>query len=93
MQDVFADWADDLQDLTLGQIGYAVELSRKESMPPNIGDFIKRAKEYRPDDEMLKLPRKFTQEEKERNRKRVESLAKTLGMKLAAHGRHQANAG
>lgn len=67
MELVFSDWAEDLGELSIGQIKHGIELSRKQVHPPNLGEFITLAKQYTPElvPESNRLGRKKTEEEKQ----------------------------
>ena len=77
LQDVYADWADAMQGLSLGAINYGIEISKTGEHPPSQGEFVKNCKGYKPA-ELLKIECKLTSEQREANRQRIADIAKNL---------------
>lgn len=75
------DWRKDLENCSLGQIGYAVEASRKEQHPPNIGLFLDFCKRFNPEQPKA-IERKFTDEEMSANRERAKNLMKITARRV-----------
>jgi hypothetical protein len=48
MQDVYLDWAEALQQFSLGAINHGIKLARVEAHPPSQGEFINFCKQYLP---------------------------------------------
>lgn len=85
MQDVCADWQEDMQDLTVGAIAHGITLSKASPHPPNLGEFVNHCKAYRPPEStVLQLDRKFTVEQIEANQKRIADMVAMLKMSKQA---------
>lgn len=78
LQDVYQDWADEMQNLTLAAINHGIDVSKKNEHPPSQGEFIANCKTFRPDNQVLKLESKLTEEQKEINKARIAEMVKTL---------------
>lgn len=83
MKLVYEDWAESLSDFSLGAIGYAIEKARSMKHPPNQGEFRELCREYKSAEPVLQLPRKFTPEEKAKNRERIADISKMLASSKA----------
>jgi hypothetical protein len=79
LQDVYADWADNMQGLSLGSINHGIEVSKVGDHPPSLGEFIKNCKGYQPA-QLLKIECKLTQEQREDNKRRIAEIAKKLSL-------------
>lgn len=60
MPEVYLDWAEALQDYSLGAIDGAINLSRAEQHPPNQGEFIIHCHRYKPPLIELRLEKPVT---------------------------------
>ncbi len=78
MQAVYQDWAESLENLTLASINHGIEVSGNAPHPPSKGEFIANCKTFRPDNQVLKLESKLTEEQKEINKARIAEMVKTL---------------
>jgi len=79
LQEVYADWADAMQGLTLGSINFGIECSKLNEHPPSQGEFIKNCKGYQPA-QLLKIECKLTQEQREENKRRITEIARKLSL-------------
>jgi hypothetical protein len=77
LQDVYADWAERMQGLSLGSINYGIEISKGGEHPPSQGEFINNCKGYKPA-ELLKIESKLTPEQREANKQRIADMVKNL---------------
>jgi hypothetical protein len=85
MNAVYEDWAADLDEFSLAAIGYAIEVSRKEVQPPNVGEFAKRCAAYvPPQTNVLRISKKITPEEQEANKERLRVIKEMLAKKMSA---------
>lgn len=48
MQDVYQDWAEALQNCSLGSINFAINQSKLENFPPSQGSFLSYCQQYKP---------------------------------------------
>ena len=78
MRDVYQDWAGSMQNLSLGAIQYGIEQSKKETHPPNQGEFIKHCSGYRASAHVFKIESKLTPEQIAKNKLRIAEIAKNL---------------
>lgn len=86
MQDVYEDWADELQGCSIGAIKFATETAKKELLekPPTQGQFIAFCKKYQPVGNVHRLAHRLTPEQLEANKKRIAELAAGLIKKKSA---------
>jgi hypothetical protein len=80
LSEIYQDWADDLGDFSVAAIGYGVEIARRQEQPPNLGEFMQLCRDYKPQDNLLKISRKLTPEQIEANRRRIRAIAEMYGM-------------
>lgn len=78
MTSVYQDWADAVDDFTLGAINFGIEASKADPHPPNQGEFIAHCKRYNPNASVLRLDSKLSQEQIEKNRARIAEIARSL---------------
>ena len=78
MNDVYADWAESLQGLTLAAINHGIEVSTNDPHPPSKGEFLNHCKTYRPQNIVLQLESKLTAEQKALNQKRISDMINEL---------------
>lgn len=83
MQAVYADWADELKNLSLGAINHGIKVSGAGEHPPSQGEFIANCKGYKPS-ELMKIESKLTPEQREANRQRIANVAKNLSRTKSA---------
>lgn len=80
MEDVYQDWAEAMQDLTLNAINHGVIESKSGQFPPSQGEFIANCKLWKGHEGVKRLEHKLTHEQIEINRSKVaELVAKFLG--------------
>jgi hypothetical protein len=84
MQDVYQDWAEAMQQLTLGSINYGIEESKKNVHPPSQGEFIAHCKRFNSQSNLLKIESKLSPEKMEDNRKRIAEIARRMARSKAA---------
>jgi hypothetical protein len=84
MQAVYADWAEAMQPLSLGAINFGIEQAKKEAHPPSQGEFVKHCADYNPNQNVLKLESKLSDEQIAANKERIAALAKQYATKAAA---------
>lgn len=48
MELVYSDWAESLQEYTLGAINNAIDLAKQQEHPPSLGSFASLCKAYKP---------------------------------------------
>ncbi len=77
MQELYADWAEGMQDLSLAQIDHGIKVSKTFEFPPSQGEFISYCKQYIAP-EPLKIEHKLSAEQLERNRRRIREMAEML---------------
>ena len=77
MDDVYADWAEALQDFTLQSINGAIIASKTCKNPPNQGEFMELCKQFKPA-QLLKIEHKLTPEQMAANRARLAQIAEML---------------
>jgi hypothetical protein len=66
-----------MNEFSLAAVNHAIEQSSLMEFPPNLGQFVKHCRDYVPPaDDTLRLTRKFTDDEKARNKQRVQELMK-----------------
>ena len=83
MQEVYQDWADAMQDISLGAINHGIKLSKQQPYPPNQGEFIAYCQTYKPSMPLM-IESKLTPEQIEENRKRIAGIAAMLAKGKAA---------
>ena len=83
LQDVYSDWADAMQGLSLGAINFGIEISKGGEHPPSQGEFVKNCKGYKPA-ELLKIECKLSLEQREANKRRIAEMVKNLAKGKAA---------
>lgn len=80
MQSVYADWAESMQEYSLGAINHGIEQAGDLQHPPSKGEFKILCQCYKP-----KLPpmidHKVSPEQLEKNRLRIAEIARTLAAK------------
>jgi len=75
MQMVYQDWAESMQDFSLGAIRYAIEKSGNMPHPPNKGEFIETCREYAPkQNNVFRIGHQLTPEQQQKNRERLNGL-------------------
>lgn len=77
LHEVYADWAEAADGLSLGAINHGIELSKKNQHPPSQGEFIENCRLYKPALPTM-IDCKITPEQLKANRKRIADIAKTL---------------
>lgn len=77
LQEVYADWSEQMQDFSLGAINHGIEVSKKGDHPPSQGEFIKNCRGYKPP-EFIKIGVKLTPEQIEKNKQRIAEIARNL---------------
>ena len=82
MQEVYADWAEELQDFTLGAIAHGIPLAKALPHPPSQGEFKDLCRTYRPPVPLM-IGKQITPEQLEKNRQKIAELAATLARKQA----------
>lgn len=85
MQEVYADWADALQNCSVGAIQYGIFLAKSEQSrdPPTQGQFVAMCKKYVPEVNHNQLDHKLTPEQMEANKKRISEIAAEFARKNA----------
>jgi len=83
LQDVYKDWAESMQELTLGAINHGIEESKKSENPPNQGEFIAMCKTYK-SAQLLKIGKNLSPKQIEKNRARIAEVAAMLARSKAA---------
>jgi len=85
MNDVYEDWADALQNCSIGAIQYGIYLAKSEQSrePPTQGQFVAMCKKYVPEINHNQLDHKLTPEQMEANRKRIAEIAAEFARKNA----------
>lgn len=84
LQDVYQDWAEAMQSLSLGAIEYGIEQSKKDAHPPNQWEFIKHCAGYNPNPNVQKIESKLSPEQIAANKERIAALVKRFAVKAAA---------
>jgi len=84
LQEVYQDWAEAAQSLTLGAINFGIELSKQQPHPPSQGEFIAHCKRFNPACNVLKIERKLSPEEIARNKARIAKIGKLLAARKSA---------
>lgn len=78
-------WAEKLEEFSLGAIGYAIDKSLEKDFPPNIGEFMFFCRDFKPPvDNILKITKKLSEEDKARNRERLKKISEMLAKKVTA---------
>lgn len=77
LQEVYADWAEQMQEFTLAAINHGIEVSKQDGHPPSQGEFKKNCRGYKPP-ELLKIGVKLTPEQIEKNKQRIAEIARNL---------------
>ena len=77
MQDVYLDWAESLQSVSIAAIDHGIREAKKEQFPPSQGEFVAHCRTYKPA-ELLKITSKLSTEQIEINRKRIADIAAML---------------
>lgn len=77
---VMDDWADDLNDMSIGQIKHAIEICRNKPMPPNLFEFKDACRVYSPNknSNLFAIGRKRTEEEREIAKKFMAEINKRI---------------
>ena len=79
-QEVYADWAESMQEFSIGAINHGIEAAKNLQHPPSQGEFKTLCKGYKP-----KLPpmieHKVSPEQLEKNRVRIAEIARNLAAK------------
>lgn len=83
MQAVYADWAEELQSLSLGAINHGIAQSKALAHPPSQGEFKALCQSYKPAMPIM-IDCKLTPEQVEANRQRIAKIAETLAGSKAA---------
>lgn len=77
MQAVYADWAERMQDLSLGSIDFGIKVCGDMPHPPSKGEFFNACRGYNPP-QLLKIESKLSPEQREANKQRMADIAKSL---------------
>jgi hypothetical protein len=84
MADVYADWAESMQQLSLGAINFGIEAAKSGAHPPSQGEFVQHCKQFKPDTNVLRIESKITTEQQETNRARIAEIARKFAAKAVA---------
>lgn len=84
MVEVYQDWAEALQQQSLGAINFGIETSKAEIHPPSQGEFVAHCKRYNPNAGVLRLESKLSKEQLEANRERIATIARSLAGRKSA---------
>lgn len=80
MQSVYMDWAESLQECSLGSINHAINLAKLEEHPPSQGAFLAMCKTYKPELVELRIDKPKTSSEE--GLKRIAEMREILTSKL-----------
>ena len=84
MHDIYQDWAEALQDRSLGSIQHAIEVSKTYPHPPNQGEFLAHCGTYRPPLVELRLGHTISEADMESGRRKIREIAEMLAAKKKA---------
>ena len=82
MQAVYADWAEELGDMSLGSIDHGVKAAKNCLHPPSQGEFKDLCRSYRPQVPMM-IGKQITPEQQEKNRQKIAELSAMLSRNKA----------
>ena len=83
MRAVYADWAEELQSLSLGAINHGIAQSKALAHPPSQGEFKALCQSYKPAMPIM-IDCKLSFEQIEANRKRIAGIAEMLAWSKSA---------
>ena len=83
MNAVYLDWAESLGQFSLGAINYGITRAKASlKHPPSTSEMIELCREYQPNpNNLFRLTQKMTEEQRQKNRERIEAIAKQFGRK------------
>lgn len=76
-QELQTDWAESLQDFSLGAINHGIDASKELPFPPSQGEFKALCRAYKPELPPL-ICYTLTEEQKEINKARIAEIVKSL---------------
>lgn len=82
MQAVYADWADEMGELSLSAINHGIKLAKALPHPPSQGEFKELCRSYRPQVPLM-IGKQITPEQQEKNRQKIAEIAAMLACKKA----------
>lgn len=81
IQDVYLDWVEAMQGMTLGAINHAIEMSKSNIHPPSQGEFIAHCRHYVVPVNNLLLVHK-SPERNEENLEKIRQMKEILARKM-----------
>lgn len=79
-EEVYADWAEGMQEFSLGAINYGIEQAKDLQHPPSQGEFKVLCRGYKPTLPPM-IEHHLTPEQIEKNRNRIADIAQMLANK------------
>ena len=79
-QEVYTDWAESMQEFSLGAINHGIEAAKEQPHPPSQGEFKTLCRGYKPALPTM-LEHKLSPEQIEKNRVRIAEMVRSLAEK------------